>query len=92
MLGNPQWYPGNDTQDQVYIRALAVDFFISLLKTVDDWAERTLAEIETWDDLMPSEEKTGGASRRYVNFPSTPPASHSKTYPGPPESQMRPRS
>src|SRR6266508_354541 len=29
-------------QDQVYIRAHAVDFFISLLTTVDDWAERTL--------------------------------------------------
>ena len=28
------------TQDQVYIRALAVDFFISLLNTVDGWAER----------------------------------------------------
>jgi hypothetical protein len=35
-------------QDQVYIRALAVDFFISLLTTVDDWAERTLPEIEGW--------------------------------------------
>src|SRR6266571_4036772 len=34
------------TQDQVYIRALAVDFFISLLRTVEAWAERTLAEIE----------------------------------------------
>jgi len=47
----------NVTQDQVYIRALAVDFFISLLNTVEAWAERSLAEIETWDDLMPSEEK-----------------------------------
>jgi PadR family transcriptional regulator AphA len=41
------------TQDQVYIRALAVDFFISLLNTVGAWAERTLAEIESWDDLGP---------------------------------------
>jgi len=41
------------TQDQVYIRALAVDFFISLLHTVDAWAERTLREIESWDDLTP---------------------------------------
>jgi DNA-binding PadR family transcriptional regulator len=40
-------------QDQVYIRALAVDFFVSLLHTVDDWAERTLAEIEGWEDLSP---------------------------------------
>jgi PadR family transcriptional regulator, regulatory protein AphA len=41
------------TQDQVYIRALAVDFFISLLNTVEAWAERTLEEIESWDDLSP---------------------------------------
>jgi PadR family transcriptional regulator, regulatory protein AphA len=38
-------------QDQVYIRALAVDFFVSLLHTVDDWAERTLSEIDGWQDL-----------------------------------------
>src|SRR5215211_6180343 len=41
------------TQDQAYIRALAVDFFISLLNTVEAWAERTLDEIESWDDLSP---------------------------------------
>jgi hypothetical protein len=41
------------TQDQVYIRALAVDFFISLLNTVEAWAQRTLDEIESWDDLSP---------------------------------------
>jgi DNA-binding PadR family transcriptional regulator len=45
------------TQDQVYIRALAVDFFISLLNTVDAWAERTLQEVESWDDLTPDDEK-----------------------------------
>jgi PadR family transcriptional regulator, regulatory protein AphA len=42
------------TQDQVYIRALAVDFFVSLLNTVDGWAARTLAEMEDWDDLSPN--------------------------------------
>jgi len=26
-------------QDQVYVRALAIDFFVSLLNTVDQWAE-----------------------------------------------------
>ena len=41
------------TEDQVYIRALAVDFFISLLNTVEAWADRTLEEIESWDDLSP---------------------------------------
>jgi hypothetical protein len=40
-------------QDQVCLRALAVDFFVSLLNTVDGWAERTLAEIEGWKDLSP---------------------------------------
>jgi hypothetical protein len=40
-------------QEQVYIRALAVDFFVSLLRTVDNWAVRTLAEIEGWEDLSP---------------------------------------
>lgn len=47
----------NVTQDQVYIRALAVDFFVSLLNMVDAWAERTLAEIHTWDDLEPTPDK-----------------------------------
>jgi len=44
----------NVTQDQVYIRALAADFFISLLNTVDAWAARTREEIESWDDLTPA--------------------------------------
>jgi PadR family transcriptional regulator AphA len=41
------------TQDQVYIRALAVDFFISLLTMVEAWAERTLEEVGSWEDLSP---------------------------------------
>ena len=32
-------------QDQAYIRALAVDFFISLLNTVEAWTDRTLHEV-----------------------------------------------
>lgn len=47
----------NVTQDQVYIRALAVDFFISLLNMVDAWAERTLSEIESWSDLTATADK-----------------------------------
>jgi PadR family transcriptional regulator, regulatory protein AphA len=47
----------NVTQDQVYIRALAVDFFISLLNMVDAWAERALDELESWNDLAPTVEK-----------------------------------
>jgi DNA-binding PadR family transcriptional regulator len=44
----------NVTQEQVYIRAFAFDFFISLLNTVDAWAARTLREIASWDDLTPA--------------------------------------
>ena len=80
----------NVTQDQVYIRALPVDFFISLLNTVEAWAERTLAEIETWDDLMPSDEERKGASKRFANFPSTPQKRHSKTYPYPQRAKRGP--
>lgn len=28
-----------------------MDFFISLLNRVASWAERTLAEVESWEDL-----------------------------------------
>lgn len=43
----------SDLQDQVYLHAHAIDFFVSLLITVDSWAARTLAEIEGWQDLTP---------------------------------------
>jgi hypothetical protein len=48
-------------QDQVYIRALAVDFFVSLLRTVEGWAERTLAEIKGWEDLSPDARTNEGS-------------------------------
>jgi hypothetical protein len=73
----------NVTQDQVYIRALAVDFFISLLNTVEAWAERTLAEIETWDDLLPSEEKNTRGLEKIRQLPVATPPSHSNTSPNP---------
>ncbi|MCB1247159.1 MAG: PadR family transcriptional regulator, partial [Acidimicrobiia bacterium] len=37
-------------QDQLYIRAHAIDFFVSLLNTVRDWSERTLSEVAEWDN------------------------------------------
>jgi PadR family transcriptional regulator AphA len=77
------------TQDQVYIRALAVDFFISLLKTVEAWAERTLAEIESWDDLS-SDGKNGRALEKIRELPIPTPQSMEKT-PLPPRTQLRPR-
>jgi DNA-binding PadR family transcriptional regulator len=82
----------NVTQDQVYIRALAVDFFISLLNTVGAWAERTLAEIETWDDLTPSEEKNKRGLEKIRQIPVDTPAGSLKDISKPPKSQMRSRS
>jgi PadR family transcriptional regulator AphA len=77
------------TQHQVYIRALAVDFFVSLLKTVEAWAERTLAEIESWDDLS-SDGKNERALERIRELPIPTPESVEKT-PVPPRTQLRPR-
>jgi PadR family transcriptional regulator, regulatory protein AphA len=77
------------TQDQVYIRALAVDFFISLLNTVEAWTERTLAEIESWDDLSP-DGKNERALEKIRELPVPTPQSLERT-PVPPRSQLRPR-
>jgi PadR family transcriptional regulator AphA len=77
------------TQDQVYIRALAVDFFISLLNTVEAWTERTLAEIETWNDLSP-DGKNERALEKIRELPVPTPESVDRT-PVPPRTQLRPR-
>jgi DNA-binding PadR family transcriptional regulator len=77
------------TQDQVYIRALAVDFFISLLRTVEGWAERTLSEIGSWDDLGP-DGKNERALEKIRELPIPTPGSMEKT-PVPPRTQRRPR-
>src|ERR671938_1405517 len=76
----------NVTQDQVYIRALVVDFFISLLNTVEGWAERALAEIEGWDDLMPSEEKNARALEKIRKLPVATPEEALKDVSIPPKS------
>jgi DNA-binding PadR family transcriptional regulator len=77
------------TQDQVYIRALAVDFFISLLNTVHAWAERTLKEIESWGDLSP-DGKNERALDKIRELPVATPGSVQKT-PLPPRTQLRRR-
>lgn len=77
------------TQDQVYIRALAVDFFISLLSTVEAWTERTLAEIESWDDLSP-DGKNERALEKLRVLPVPTPESVERT-PVTPRAQLRPR-
>lgn len=77
-------------QDQAYIRALAVDFFVSLLRTVDGWAERTLAEIEGWEDLSPDGKYERGLeifARLPVEIPAEPVAGT----PVPPRTQTRRR-
>jgi hypothetical protein len=75
------------TQDQVYIRALAVDFFISLLNTVGAWAQRTLDEIESWDDLSP-DGKNERALEKLRDLPVPTPGSI-ETTPVPPHTQRQ---
>jgi hypothetical protein len=82
----------NVTQDQAYLRALAVDFFISLLNTVDAWAERTSTAVETWGDVMPSDEKNARGLEKIRQFPVDTLHESSKNVSKPPKSQMRTRS
>ncbi len=81
----------NPTQDQAYIRALPVDFFVSHLKTVEAWVDRTLAEVETWDDLAPSEEKNKKAIEKISQMPVDSPVEPLRDISRPPKSQMRSR-
>ena len=50
----------NPLQDQAYMRALAVDFFISLLHTVNDWTERAIIEVEQWEGKTLTERNRRG--------------------------------
>jgi PadR family transcriptional regulator, regulatory protein AphA len=78
-------------QDQVHIRALAVDFFISLLTTVDSWAERTLAEIQGWEDLSPDGKNERGLEI-IAQLPVAAPTERTGRTPVPPRTQRRRRS
>ncbi len=78
-------------QDQVYIRALAVDFFVSLLNTVDSWAKRTLAEIEGWEELSPNGKNDRGLEI-LAQLPVLTPREPTDRTPVPPRSQRRRRS
>ena len=53
------------------MRALAAHFFVSLLTTVDGWAERTLAEIQGWNDLSPDGKNDRGS--RFAQLPAPTP-------------------
>jgi DNA-binding PadR family transcriptional regulator len=77
-------------QDQVHIRALAVDFFISLLNTVDGWAERTLSEIQGWDDLAPDGKGERGLEL-FAQLPVATPTEPTDRTPVPPRTQRRQR-
>jgi DNA-binding PadR family transcriptional regulator len=77
-------------QDQVYIRAHAVDFFISLLNTVDGWAERTLDEIQGWKDLSPDGKNDRGL-QIMAQLPAPTPGEHTDRTPLPPRTQRRRR-
>ena len=81
----------NVTQDQAHIRALAVDFFVSLLNTVHDWAERTLSEVDGWDDLSATEEKYQRGLEKIANLPVETPGRLDGVS-RPPASQVRRRS
>ena len=81
----------NVTQDQVYIRAFAVDFFVSLLNMVDAWAERSLAQVQGWDDLMPSTEKNAEGLERMRRLPVDTPDEALERVSVPPASQTRSR-
>jgi hypothetical protein len=78
-------------QDQVYIRAHAVDFFISLLTTVDGWAERTLTEIQGWKDLSPDGKNERGL-QIMAQVPVAAPGEPTDRTPMPPRTQRRRRS
>jgi DNA-binding PadR family transcriptional regulator len=41
-------------QRDVHVRTLVVDFFTQFLDVAEKWVERTIAEVETWDDLNPA--------------------------------------
>lgn len=79
----------NVTQDQAYLRAIAVDFFISHLRTVESWAMRTLAEVESWDDLQPTEEKNQRGLERIFDMPVSPIDAKLAGIATPPASQTR---
>jgi PadR family transcriptional regulator AphA len=75
-------------QDQVYIRAHAIDFFISLLNMVDDWTDRTLGEMRTWDSRS-LDEKNKRALEILVSIPAPTPGTSTDETPVAPQDQTR---
>ena len=77
-------------QDQVFIRVHAIDFFISLLNMVDDWTNRTLEEMRTWDSRS-LEEKNKRALEILASIPVRTPDSSTNETPVAPQTQTRRR-
>jgi hypothetical protein len=61
------------------------------LNTVDAWAERTIGEIETWNDLMPSDEKNARGLEKIRQLPVDTPQEPLRDISIPPKSQTRSR-
>ena len=80
----------NVAQHEIHIRALLVDFFVSLLRTVEEWTQRTLEEIENWNDLELSDEKRERALQTIRELPTYAPDGI-QGIAKPPASQMRDR-
>ncbi|MEN8235738.1 MAG: PadR family transcriptional regulator [Actinomycetota bacterium] len=77
-------------QDQVYIRAHAIDFFISLLNMVEDWTTRTLDEMQEWDSRS-LEERNERALRILAAVPAPTPDKPTGETPIAPQTQTRRR-
>jgi predicted Fe-S protein YdhL (DUF1289 family) len=77
-------------QDMVYIRALAIDFFISLLNMVDAWVTRTLDEVARWSD-MTLEERNSRGMEILAAVPVEMPAEPSEETPVAPTAQTQRR-
>ena len=80
----------NVAQHEIHIRALLVDFFVSLLRTVEEWTQRTLDEIENWNDLELSDEKRERALQTIRELPTYAPDGI-QGIAKPPANQMRDR-
>ena len=75
-------------QDQAYIRVHAIDFFISLLNMMNQWAGRTLEEIQTWDSRS-LEEKNVRALQILAAVPVPTPDESTNQTPIAPQAQKR---
>ena len=73
-------------QDQAYIRALGIDFFISLLNMMEEWTTRTIDEMQSWDSRT-LEEKNEQALKILESVPVSMPRTSADQTPVAPQSQ-----